>query len=184
MNEAALCRLPIHGDEAAGLLDDAIDGGQPQTRALAHRLGGEEGIEDLALNLLGHADAGVGDFDADISPGGMMAVPSAVEWPTASFTVLMVTAPPDGMASRALTTRLMRALESWASSAWTGPKVGRRFSTFSEMPSPTRRAASAPVRRSHRSAPAALGCMVCLRLKASKLAHQGGGAQPRSDEPR
>ena len=45
------------------------------------------------------------------------------------------------------------------------------------MPSPTRRRsiwASSPI-----TSPSAsiLGCMVCLRLKASKLAHQGGGAQ-------
>ena len=59
----------VHGDEAAGLLDDAVDGGQAQARALAHRLGGEEGIEDLALDLLGHADAGIGHFDADIVAG-------------------------------------------------------------------------------------------------------------------
>jgi hypothetical protein len=50
----------IHRDEAAGLLDDAVDGGQPQAGALAHRLGGEEGIENLAEDFLGDAGAGVG----------------------------------------------------------------------------------------------------------------------------
>jgi len=33
------------------LLDDAVDGGQAQARALPHRLGGEEGVEDLVHHV-------------------------------------------------------------------------------------------------------------------------------------
>ena len=35
-------------DEAARLLDDAVDGGKAEPGPLPHFLGGEEGLEDLA----------------------------------------------------------------------------------------------------------------------------------------
>ena len=50
-------------DPAIGLLDDAIDGRQPQPRALADRLGGEEGFENLGEGLGGNARAIVGHFN-------------------------------------------------------------------------------------------------------------------------
>ncbi len=50
-------------DPAVGLLDDAVDRGQAQARALAHRLGGEERVEDLAHHLGRDAGAVVADLD-------------------------------------------------------------------------------------------------------------------------
>ena len=44
-------------DPAVRLFDDAVDGGQAQARPLAHRLGGEEGLEDLGQHL-GRRNAG------------------------------------------------------------------------------------------------------------------------------
>jgi hypothetical protein len=44
----ALADLRIGEDEAARLLDDAVDGREAEPGALAHFLGGEEGLEDLA----------------------------------------------------------------------------------------------------------------------------------------
>ena len=38
----------VEVDVAAGLLDDAVDGGEAEARALADLLGGEERLEDLA----------------------------------------------------------------------------------------------------------------------------------------
>ena len=88
----------------------------------------------------------------------------------------MVTVPPPGMASRALTTRLMMALPSCASSACTVHRSGSR-STFRLMPSPTSRrsiCASSPITSLSAST---LGCMVCLRLKARSWLTSDGGAQ-------
>ena len=62
----ALARFRIHIDEAAGLLDDAIDGRQPKAGALADFLGGEERLEDLVDDVGGNPGAGVGDIDPDI----------------------------------------------------------------------------------------------------------------------
>ena len=50
------------------LLDDAVGHGQAQTGALAHRLGGEEGIEDARLDGLRDAVAAVAHLDAHQAP--------------------------------------------------------------------------------------------------------------------
>ena len=44
----ALARFAVDVDEAVVLLDDAVDGGQAQARALADALGREERLEDVA----------------------------------------------------------------------------------------------------------------------------------------
>ena len=61
-----LAGLGIDVDEAAGLLDDAIDRRQPKPGALADLLGREERLEDLVDDLAWNAGAGVGDVDPDI----------------------------------------------------------------------------------------------------------------------
>jgi hypothetical protein len=53
--------LRIGEDEAARLLDDAVDGRQAEPGALADFLGGEEGLEHLAEHAARDAGAGVGD---------------------------------------------------------------------------------------------------------------------------
>jgi len=55
-------------DEAAALLDDAVDGGETETSALAGFLGGEERLEDAGLSGGVHAVASVGDGDDTKSP--------------------------------------------------------------------------------------------------------------------
>src|SRR5258708_24511762 len=50
-------------DEAAALLDDAVDGGETETSALAGFLGGEERLEDAGLSGGVHAVGSVGDGD-------------------------------------------------------------------------------------------------------------------------
>src|SRR3954469_5560853 len=59
----------VNPDESVALLDDAIHGGEPETRALAWRLRREERIEDARLNFRGHADTGVADEDVDVAAG-------------------------------------------------------------------------------------------------------------------
>src|SRR5262249_40831859 len=50
-------------DEAAGLLDDAVDGGKAEPRALTDLLGREEWLEDLVDMFRRDALAGVADLD-------------------------------------------------------------------------------------------------------------------------
>ena len=59
----------IDVDVAAGLLDDAVDGGEAEPGPLPHLLGGEERLEDLLLHLRRHAGAGVGDFEEHVVAG-------------------------------------------------------------------------------------------------------------------
>ena len=67
---AALAIIDVIGkDEPARLLDDAVDRGQAQAGALAHILGGEEGIENPLLKLRRNARAGVLDFHHDVRTG-------------------------------------------------------------------------------------------------------------------
>ncbi len=58
-------RLALHRDRAAALLHDAIDGREPQPRALALLLRGEERLEEVAAHVLVHADPGVADNEPD-----------------------------------------------------------------------------------------------------------------------
>src|SRR5262249_39054123 len=51
-------------DAAAVLLDDAVADRQTEAGPLADRLGGEEGVEDLAADLRRDAAAGVAERDA------------------------------------------------------------------------------------------------------------------------
>ena len=61
--DRALARRAVGEDEAAGLLDDAVGGGQAEAGALADLLGGEERLEDLVELALGDAGAAVRDLD-------------------------------------------------------------------------------------------------------------------------
>ena len=150
---------------------------RPRPGALADRLGGEEGIEDLALDLLRHAGAGVGHFDAHIIArrhdggaqcarlrhgliGGVDGHRAAGRHGVAGIDHQV----DDGVAELGFV-------------GMHRPEIGHRVRALSAMPSPTSRRsiwASSPITSPSAST---LGCMVCLRLKASKLAHQRGGAQ-------
>src|SRR5262249_18044263 len=58
------CRFRI--DEAAGLLDDAVDRGEPKPGTLADLLGGEKRLEDVINNIRRNAGPGVADFHENI----------------------------------------------------------------------------------------------------------------------
>ena len=62
--------LAVGEDVAAGLLDDAVDGGQAEPGALADLLGGEERLEDAADHVGRDADAGVLHLDQQVFAGG------------------------------------------------------------------------------------------------------------------
>src|SRR5207245_4040399 len=63
----ALAEFARHLDRSAGLMREAMNLRQPQTGTLADRLGGEEGIEDLAEDIGGDAGAGVLHRDRHMS---------------------------------------------------------------------------------------------------------------------
>src|SRR5882762_10797963 len=46
---------------ALALFDDAVDSGEAQSRSFAGRFRGEEGLEDLAENVLAHAATVIGN---------------------------------------------------------------------------------------------------------------------------
>ena len=50
---------------SAVALDDAVNRGKPEPRAVTNVLGGEEGFEDAPLRGSIHADPGVGDGELD-----------------------------------------------------------------------------------------------------------------------
>src|SRR5262249_48903590 len=64
---ASLAGLAINPDASLALLYDAVNGREPEAGSLADALGGEEGLKDMILNLLGHALAGIGDGEADVA---------------------------------------------------------------------------------------------------------------------
>ena len=65
-NVVPLPELGIRIDEAAGLLDDAVDGREAEAGALADFLGREERLEDLVDDLRRNAGAGVGHLDQHV----------------------------------------------------------------------------------------------------------------------
>ena len=59
----------LDGDEAAGLLKNAVDGGQPESRAFARSLGREERLEQMLDDIGRHARARVAHRQLQESPG-------------------------------------------------------------------------------------------------------------------
>src|SRR5262245_40922464 len=57
------------------LLDNPVDGVQPQSGTLALRLGGKERLEDAPLNFWRNAGAVISDFDQDVIGLGRRANP-------------------------------------------------------------------------------------------------------------
>ena len=59
-------QFAVNADVAAALADDAVAGGQAEAGALAEALGGEERLEQMRLDVLGHAHAVVADGEHDV----------------------------------------------------------------------------------------------------------------------
>src|SRR3954471_9487798 len=76
----SLARRAVHLDVAAVALDDAVHDGEAEARALAHVLGGEEGVEDAGQDVRGDARAVVADRDPGPLGGG---VPHDADGPSA-----------------------------------------------------------------------------------------------------
>src|ERR1035441_9837959 len=67
---------------STALLDDAVNGGESEAGAVADFLGGEEGLEDVALSFLVHALTVVAEGEADV-----LSVRQAHGEPRAAFDV-------------------------------------------------------------------------------------------------
>ena len=64
--KASVARFGVETDFALMLLDNPVDGVQPQSSAFTLRLGGEERFEDASLNFGRNAGAVIVDFDQDV----------------------------------------------------------------------------------------------------------------------
>src|SRR3546814_4283326 len=69
LDRGSLADLAVQRYVAARLLDEAVHHAEAESAALAHVLGGEEGLEGVAANLLAHAAAGIAHRDQDIGSG-------------------------------------------------------------------------------------------------------------------
>ena len=138
-------------------------------------LGGEEGLEDARLRLGVHADAGVRDREhARSGPARRRSGAHVAPSSRSTLAVSMVSVPPSGMASRALTARFMRTCSIWPGSALTGPAPAPSAVTSSTS-SPIAGAASSPCPRTTAFRSSTSGCEDLLAAEGQELARQGGG---------
>ena len=101
----AVPRLALDRDVTAALLDDAVDGGQPEAGALARLLGREERLEDARLRRPASCPRPCRRTTRrTYGPAASPLVGLQLVQP-ATLAVSMVSVPPFGMASRALTAR-------------------------------------------------------------------------------
>src|SRR5690606_39736487 len=64
-----VCSSDLHVYEPAMTLDDAVDGGEPQSRTLAGRFGREEWLEHFVAHVGRDSHAGVGHANAHVVAG-------------------------------------------------------------------------------------------------------------------
>ena len=69
VERAAHAHRAVHPDVATRLPHDAVHGRQPEAGALAHRLGGEERLEDVLERFAAHTHAGVAHREHDVAAG-------------------------------------------------------------------------------------------------------------------
>ena len=105
--------LRVHGDGAACLGNDAVDGGQPEAGAAIDLFGGEEGFE-MRLTTSGLMPVPVSvTVTSTYCPGRMCWPSRPAAWSLRYLLVVaMVRVPPCGMASRAFTDRLSKICPS------------------------------------------------------------------------
>ena len=142
-------------------------------------LGGEERLEDALPRGFVHAGAGVAD--------GHHARAARAAWPGArrrsrrrrsTFRVSMVSVPPSGIASRALTARFSSTCSIWPGSAFTLPRSrGRRGPRARRLRRAAARACPAcPRTTAVRSITA--GLRICWRLRASSCRVSAAARSP------
>ena len=121
----AAAHLALHFDGAAALLHDAVHRGQAEARALAVLLGREERFEDARRRLRVHAGAGIADRHLDVVArlSGRDGRPRR-SCRARCFSARSKSVPPEGMASRAFTTRFTRICSTCVRSASTGVRPG------------------------------------------------------------
>ncbi len=172
----ALADARIDEDEAAGLLDDAVDHGEAEPGALADLLGGEEGLEDLVDDLRRDAGAGVLDLEQRRSrPRGRPCKPKAARSRSAAtLPVRTVSLPPLGMASRALTARLTMTCSNWWTIGLDRPEVAAVADVELDLVADARRFSSSE--RSDSTSPRSSTCgrSGLPAREGEQLPHQAG----------
>ena len=162
-------------DVAVRLLDEAVDHRQPEARALADRLGGEERIEGAGDHVGRHAGAGVGDGEHDI-----LARPRPARAPqrprrASALAVSIVSRPPSGMASRRVDgevqQRVLELVRDRRASA-TGPAPTR---LAGRSPSPSVRRSRSSIARDQRIDIDRLGLERLAAREGEQPVRQGGG---------
>jgi hypothetical protein len=115
----ATAELARDRDGASAHLRDAVGSRQSEAGALAHRLGGEERLEDATAGRFVHAGAIVAHSDLDVVSGRRKTDPGACCSSTRMLALDIVMTPPSGIASREFKTRLTSTCCSWTGSAET-----------------------------------------------------------------
>ena len=176
LNVVPCARLAVDRDVPAALPDDPVDGREAEAGPLARLLRREERLEDAAGDPLRPCPMPVSVTESiDVPPAPRCGAPAYALVESTAF-VSIVSVPPSGMASRALTARFRMTCSTWTGSARTcgGPAPGRRRHARCPRRSAARSILVMPATTSLRSTPC--GWSTCLRLKASSCRVSAGGA--------
>ena len=133
-----LLRLGIDLDAAAVLLYRAVDHREPEAGSLAATLGGEERLEQVRAHFVAHPRAVVRHGEHHVAPRDARRLARRLGSSTQRLEVAIVSRPPAGIASRALTARLTRICSTCPGSKRIGSRPRRR-SPRSSMSSPIKR---------------------------------------------
>ena len=116
-----------HLDVAAALLDDAVHRGEAESGAATERLGGEERLEDAFENRRVRCPLPCLPRSAPRSPRRPDLARRRGRGSITTLSVRMVSRPPRGIASRALTTRFTITCSTCDRSARTALEIGRQL---------------------------------------------------------
>ena len=169
------CRSLAHrglvAEVAASRGHDPIDGGKSETGPLTEFLGREEWLEQVRLNVFADAGSGVGHRDHDPTAHWEIA---GIVMPNIDDLVARVSMPPDGIASRALTTRFMTTCSNCPLSIRaSGDRIESCVQANRAAEQGRESGHNPPITATTSIGPAGAGC---LRLKASSWRGQVGCA--------
>ncbi len=104
MHGGAFCELTLDGDVTAALANNSIASSEAEPAAMTIIFRGKERFEKMLFYLLAHPHAVIDHANADIFAAGS----SAGDFPFVEIvSVFNTSVPPAGIASRALTARLI-----------------------------------------------------------------------------
>ena len=166
LERRAAARLAVDPDAAAALLDDAEHGREPEAGALAGLLGGEERLEQMRARTSASMPMPV-SLTASSTCGPAAPSPCLATCAASSSTlpVSIVSAPPSGIASRALTARFTITCSICARSASTCASRSASSTRDSSTSSPMQPPQHAPPCSS----------TICVEVEHARAAAPAGG---------